>query len=141
MSEPDPSPAACKQPAVELYSRHVNPAFVKLLGLLGYGRLFTRARDVWVWDHQGRRYLDCLASFGAVNLGHNHPRLIERLRAFLGEDAFNLCHIGPTPHAAELAAELSRQLGEPLSVCLFSSSGAEAVEAGLKLARAATRRS
>jgi len=136
-----PAPvAASAHPAVRKYARHVNPAFVRLLGVLGYGRLFVRARDVWVWDHQGRRYLDCLAGFGAVNLGHNHPRLIERLRSFLTEEALNLCHVGPAPHAADLAEALARLTGGELSVCLFSSSGAEAVEAGLKLARAATRR-
>ena len=126
-------------PSVAQYSRHVNPAFVKLLGVYGYGRLFTRARDVWVWDSEERQYLDLLAGFGAVNLGHNPPRLIARMQRFLAEDAFNLNHIGPAPQAAALAAKLA-ELTAPLTVSLFSSSGGEAVEAGLKLARAATRR-
>jgi putrescine aminotransferase len=126
-------------PAVVQYARHVNPSFVKLLGVYGYGRLFTRARDVWVWDSDERRYLDFLAGFGAVNLGHNPPKLIERMQRFLAEDAFNLCHIGPAPQAAALAAKLA-ELAAPLTVSMFSSSGGEAVEAGLKLARAATKR-
>ena len=58
------------------YARHVDPAFVKLLGVLGYGRVFTRAEGAYVWDEQGRRYLDLLAGFGSVNIGHNHPRLL-----------------------------------------------------------------
>jgi putrescine aminotransferase len=122
---------------IDRYSRHVNPAFVKLLGTLGYGRLFVRARDVWLWDHQGRQYLDALAGFGSVNIGHNHPRLVERLKVFLAEEALNLSHTGPSAHTALLAEELAR-LADPLTVCLFANSGAEAVEAGLKLARAAT---
>jgi putrescine aminotransferase len=130
---------ASDHPAVAKYARHVNPAFVKLLGLFGYGRLFVRARDVWVWDHQGRQYLDFLAGFGSANVGHNHPRLTERLRTFLDEEALNLCHVGPSAHAAELAEALAK-LAESLTVCLFASSGGEAVEAGLKLARAATGR-
>jgi putrescine aminotransferase len=121
------------------YARHVNPSFVKLLGVYGYGRLFVRARDVWVWDERDRQYLDFLAGFGAVNLGHNHPRLTLRMQRFLAEDAFNLCHIGPSPQTAALAAKLA-ELASPLSISLFSSSGGEAVEAGLKLARAATKR-
>jgi putrescine aminotransferase len=131
---------ALAQPAVVDYAQHVNPAFVKVLGVLGYGRLFVKARDVWVWDHEGRRYLDFLAGYGAVNLGHNHPRLLERLRDFLGEESLNLCHIGPGPQAAALGRALAQRLGESLSVCLFSSSGGEAVDAAMKLARAATRR-
>ena len=123
------------------YARHVDPAFVKLLGVLGYGRVFTRAEGVFVWDDKGRRYLDLLAGFGSVNLGHNHPRLISRLRAFLDEQPLNLSHTGPSPHAARLAEALASAAGPPLEMTLFSNSGAEAVEAAIKAARAATRRS
>jgi putrescine aminotransferase len=133
--------AAAPSPTVERYARHVNPAFVKLLGVLGYGRVFTRARDVWLWDDQGRQYVDFLAGFGSVNLGHNHPRLLERLRRFLEEEALHFCHVGPTEHAAALAEALCARLDPPLEVALLASSGGEAVEAGLKLARAATGRS
>ena len=122
------------------YARHVNPAFVKLLGIFGYGRVFARAKDVWIWDTEGRRYLDLLAGYGAVNLGHNHPRLLERLTRFLGEDTLGFCHIGPPAPAAALAAALAERAGEALSACVFSTGGGEAVEAGLKLARLATGR-
>ena len=132
--------AAADHAAVIKYARHVNPALIRLLGIYGYGRLFVRARDVWVWDHNGCRYLDFLAGFGSVNIGHNHPRVAERLRQFLAEEAMNFCHVGPSAYAADLAEALARLLPEPLSVCLFSSSGAEAVEGGMKLARAATGR-
>jgi putrescine aminotransferase len=125
-------------PAVAQSARHVNPAFVELLNVLGYGRLYERALDVWMWDHAGNQYLDCLAGFGSVNLGHNHPRLAARLTSFLQAEAPNHFHIGPSPYMAELAAQLAH--GE-LEVTLFCNSGAEAVEAGLKLARAATGRS
>jgi putrescine aminotransferase len=128
-------------PGVRAYARHVNPAFVKLLGMFGYGRLFTRARDVWVWDHSGKRYLDLLAGFGAVNVGHNHPRLAERIQSFLASEPLNFVHVSPNLSEAELAAALYELAGDPLEVALFSSSGAEAVEAGLKLAMAATGRS
>jgi len=130
-------PSYRSHPAVAQYARHVNPAFVELLDLLGYGRLYERALDVWVWDHEGRRYLDCLAGFGTVNLGHNHPRLAARLGAFLQSETLNHFHIGPSPYMAELAAQLAT---DELEVALFCNSGAEAVEAGLKLARAATGR-
>ena len=58
---------------VAQYARHVDPAFVKLLGSLGYGRVFTRAEGACVWDEQGRRYLDLLAGFGSVNIGTTIP--------------------------------------------------------------------
>ncbi|UQA59775.1 aspartate aminotransferase family protein [Polyangium aurulentum] len=126
-------------PAVLRYAEHMNPAFVKLLGAFGYGRVFVGARQNRLWDHEGREYLDFLAGFGANNLGHNHPRLRERMRELLLDDVPNLVHAGPQVHAADLAFELTRRTG-PLTMCLFSCTGAEAVETGLKLARAATRR-
>lgn len=125
----------------ETYARHVNPPFVELLGVLGYGRIFTKAKDVSVWDDRGREYLDLLAGFGAVNLGHNHPRLNQRLKTFLDGDPFNLNHVGPAAPAAALGEKLASLLPKPLEISLFASSGAEGVEAGMKLARAATGRS
>jgi putrescine aminotransferase len=121
------------------WSQHLNPAFVRLLGVFGYGRVWTRAEDVWVWDDQGRRYLDALASFGATSLGHNHPRLVAAVRAHFDTNPLSLAHLGPSPHAAHLAAELARRFA-PLTVALFASGGAEAVEAAIKLAVAATGR-
>lgn len=126
-------------PVVEKYARHVNPSFIKLLGVLGYGRVFERALDVRVWDDQGREYLDFLAGFGSVNVGHNHPRLLKRLREFLEKQPMNLVHVGPCGPAADLAEALAA-LTPSLEIALFSSGGGEAVESALKLARAATGR-
>lgn len=122
------------------YARHVDPAFIKLLGTLGYGRVFTRALGSRVWDDQGRAYLDLLAGFGSANIGHNHPRLAARLRALLDEQPLNLSHTGPSPHSAALAEALAGAAGPPLTMSLFCTSGADAVEAAVKAARAATRR-
>ncbi|NHZ79659.1 aminotransferase class III-fold pyridoxal phosphate-dependent enzyme [Massilia sp. CCM 8695] len=130
-----------EHPVSQTYAKYINPSFIQLLGVLGYGRVFTRASDVWLWDSEGRRYLDCLAGFGSVNLGHNHPALIARLHQLLDEQVLHFCHTGPAAGAAALAEALAKRLAAPLEVSLFASSGAEAVEAGLKLARAATGRS
>jgi putrescine aminotransferase len=123
----------------ERYARHVDPAFVKLLGVLGYGRTFTRASGSWIEDESGRRYLDLLAGFGSVNLGHNHPRLVAHLRAFFDAEPLNLNHTGVSSLPA-LLAEQYAQTAPPLDAALFSNSGAEAVETAIKLARAATKR-
>src|SRR6185369_11269103 len=101
----------------------------------------VRAKGTSIWDDQGRQYLDLLAGFGAVNLGHNPEGLIERMVEFLRDDVLNLVHVGPQPHAAELARQLAQLVGPPLEITLLSNSGGEAVEAGMKLARAATGRS
>jgi putrescine aminotransferase len=127
-------------PVAARYARHVNPSFIKLLGVLGYGRVFTRAKDVWLWDDRGRRYLDFLAGFGSVNLGHNHPELLARIRRVLDQDVLAFSHVGPAPLAAALGEALAARLPPPLEVSLFSNGGGDAVEQALKLARAATRR-
>jgi putrescine aminotransferase len=128
-----------QHPAVERYAEHMNPAFVKLLGAWGYGRVFVRAKGTSIWDSEGREYLDFLAGYGAINLGHNPPRLLQTMRDFLSEDVLNVVHVGPQVHAADLAADLA-ELARPLSMALFANGGAEAVEAAIKLARAATGR-
>ena len=131
---------AIEHPSVQKYARHVNPTFVKLLGVMGYGRLLTKARGVWIWDHEGRRYLDCLAGFGAVSVGHNHPRMVTRMTRFLADNPINFLHIGPAGQLAELGARLSALTADPLDVIVPANTGAEAVEGGMKLARAATGR-
>ncbi|MBI4511413.1 MAG: aspartate aminotransferase family protein [Deltaproteobacteria bacterium] len=126
-------------PAAALYAEHVNPAFVRLLGTFGYGRVFVRARGVELWDTEERRYIDFLAGFGAASLGHNPPRLIARLNEALVQDLCHVMHIGPQALAGELGEALAQRL-PALPMALLSLSGGEAVEAAIKVARAATGR-
>jgi ornithine--oxo-acid transaminase len=87
----------------------------------------------WVTDVTGRKYLDCLAAYSAVNFGHGHPVLIEAAKAQLGRitltsRAFHNDQLGPFVTAlAELAGK---------DMVLPMNTGAEAVESGIKVARA-----
>lgn len=129
-----------EHPSVQRYARHVNPAFVKLLGAFAYGRVLVRGEGTRLWDDEGREYEDFLAGFGATSLGHNHPRLLSAVTEHFRELPANLVHVGPQVHAGDLADALAAH-GGPLSMCAFASSGGEAVEIALKLARGYTRRS
>lgn len=122
------------------YAAHVNPAFVKLLSVLGYGRVFVRAEGCQLWDVEGRSYLDALSGFGSVSLGHNPAVVRERLAEHLAASPPNLSHVGPSAFQADFAARLAGLLDPALSVTLFANSGGEAIEAALKLARLATGR-
>ncbi|MCE9576005.1 MAG: aminotransferase class III-fold pyridoxal phosphate-dependent enzyme [Deltaproteobacteria bacterium] len=133
MSEPD---AAVR----DQFARHVNPTFAKLLGVLGYGRVWVRAEGATLVDDAGVRYVDLLAGFGSMNLGHSHPELLRALAAALAASPVHVCHTGATPHEAAVAARLAAAAGPPFEIAMMSSTGAEAVEAAIKLARAATRR-
>ena len=91
-----------------------------------------RAEGVWVTDADGRRYLDMLSAYSALNFGHRHPRLVEAARrqldrVTLTSRAFDHDQFGP--FCAELADLAGMDLVLPMN------SGAEAVETGLKTAR------
>ena len=91
------------------------------------------AAGVWVVDVEGRRYLDCLAAYSAVNFGHGHPELIAAAKAQLDRvtltsRAFHNDQLGP--FATALAALARKDMVLPMNT------GAEAVESGIKVARA-----
>ncbi len=94
--------------------------------------VIERAAGAWVWDVEGNKYLDFLASYGAVNQGHNHPRivqaLVEQARTLaLTSRAFRNNRFGP--FCEKLAALSSYEK------VLMMNSGAEAVETAIKAAR------
>ncbi len=86
--------------------------------------VLTRGEGVWVWDVDGRRYLDCLSAYSAVNQGHCHPRILAALieqaaRLTLTSRAFRNDQLGPfyeelctlTGSHAGAADELGRRGG------------------------------
>jgi len=94
--------------------------------------VIERAEGVWVYDVEGKRYLDCLASYSAVNQGHCHPRIREALveqaaRVTLTSRAFRNAQL------PQLYKELHDLTGMEMS--LLMNSGAEAVETAVKTAR------
>ena len=64
----------------ELYRSYLNPGLVTMLELLDFDRRFVAARGAEVRDAAGNTYLDFLGGYGALNLGHNHPAVLEALR-------------------------------------------------------------
>ena len=93
----------------------------------------SHGEGAWVTDVEGRRYLDCLAAYSAVNFGHGHPKLLkaahEQLdRITLTSRAFHNDQLGP--FVTKLAALAGKDMVIPMNT------GAEAVESGIKLARA-----
>ncbi|MEU3711851.1 ornithine--oxo-acid transaminase [Streptomyces catenulae] len=92
----------------------------------------ARAEDVWVEDVEGRRYLDMLAGYSALNFGHRHPALTAAAHRQL--DALTLTSRAfHHDRLASFAAGLARLTG--LDMVLPMNTGAEAVESGIKLAR------
>jgi len=100
-----------------------------------YGRLpiaLSHGQGVWVWDTEGRRYLDGLGGIAVNTLGHNHPKLVPALQ----DQVAKLIHCSnyyEIPLQEALAAKLCEISG--LSGAFFCNSGLEANEAALKIAR------
>lgn len=94
--------------------------------------VFTEGRGSWLQDSQGHRYLDLVQGWAVNTLGHAPPEVARAL----GEQAGRLLHVGPGLHnapAVALADRLTQASG--LSRCFLASSGAEANEGAIKLAR------
>lgn len=95
--------------------------------------LFVRGRGVYLWDSQGKRYLDFLSGIGVNALGHNHPAVQSAIKRQAGR----LIHVSNLffhEYQAELAQMLTQISG--LDRAFFCNSGTEAWEGALKLARA-----
>ena len=118
-----------------------NPELRRLMRLCRLEHTFVQGDGVWLTDADGRRYLDAYAQYGAVALGHAAPEVAAAVRAAL--DARTPAMVQPY-----LAAQ-AEALGEALAAvapghprrCVLATSGAEAVEAALKLVRARSGRS
>lgn len=94
--------------------------------------VLERGEGPWVWDIEGRRYLDCLSSYSALSHGHRHPRVIGALEAqgqrlTLTSRAFHNDQLGP--FLEELCVYSGTDMALPMNT------GAEAVETALKAAR------
>src|ERR1700744_1574057 len=92
----------------------------------------SSAEGAWIIDIDGRRYLDCLAAYSAVNFGHRHPEIVATAHAQLDtvtlvSRAFHSDLLGP--FCSALAQLCGKDMVLPMN------SGAEAVESGLKVAR------
>jgi ornithine--oxo-acid transaminase len=127
--------------ALDLHARTINPQFVKLLRTIGFDRRWARAEGAYLWDADGNRYLDMLGGFGMFNVGRNNPRVREALVEALELERPGSVQLGVDSLPALLAEELLRKAPASVERVLFTSSGAESVEAAIKLGRAATRRS
>jgi ornithine--oxo-acid transaminase len=107
-------------------TRHTAPNYAPLPVTLVSGD------GAWVVDDDGRRYLDCLAAYSALNFGHRHPRLLGAARAQLERLTLTSRAFGNDqldPFCAELAELCGMEMVLPMNT------GAEAVETAIKAAR------
>jgi len=123
----------------EQYCAHVNPGLAALVKFMGFDAVEDSARGAIIRDTQGNEYIDCLGGFGALSLGHNHPKVVAAVRAQLDRMPLS-SKILLNPCQASLCQRLAEITPGDLQYSFICNSGAEAVEGALKLARVATGR-
>jgi 4-aminobutyrate aminotransferase/(S)-3-amino-2-methylpropionate transaminase len=100
-----------------------------------------RAKGSEVWDTEGRRYIDFVGGIGVQNVGHNHPRVIEAMHAQIDRTTHTAFQVIVYESYLRLAQRLSDLApGDGPKKAIFFSTGAEAVENAVKIARAHTGR-
>ncbi|MFW3146413.1 MAG: ornithine--oxo-acid transaminase [Thermoplasmatota archaeon] len=94
--------------------------------------VLSRAEGPWVWDVEGKRYMDCLSAYSAVNQGHRHPRIIKALK-----DQVDKLDLTSRAFHNDVMGRFLKKLCEyaGYEAALPMNTGAEAVETGIKLAR------
>ena len=133
-----PDPAA-KARALDEFATYLNPQKVRVMRAAGLDLIEAERSGPWVWDLDGRRFLDCFTSAGSFNVGRRHPRVVAAAKAALDRldhGNFLLC----SKQKADLAARLAQLAPGDLSCTMFGTGGGEAVDFALKLARGASQR-
>ena len=107
-----------------------------MMGVFGRPKtVLTRGEGCYVWDADGKCYLDLLAGIAVNALGHGHPALVDAV-CRQAESMIHVSNFFATPPQVELAERLLAVAGAPKgSAVFFANSGSEAVEAAIKLSR------
>ncbi len=121
------------------YRDHINPGLAKVMQFAGFADIEEFAEGCLVSTAGGTDYLDFLGGYGVFSLGHRHPKIVQAVHDQLDKMPLSTHNFFNEQQGA-LAAELARLAPGDLQYTFFSNSGAEAVEAALKFARAATGR-
>ncbi len=101
-----------------------------------------RAENAEIWDVEGRRYIDFAAGIAVLNTGHRHPKVIAAVKAQIDKFTHTCHQVVPYENYVHLAERLNALVpGKFAKKTIFVTTGAEAVENAIKIARAATGRS
>jgi acetylornithine/succinyldiaminopimelate/putrescine aminotransferase/acyl-CoA synthetase (AMP-forming)/AMP-acid ligase II/predicted amino acid dehydrogenase/acyl carrier protein len=122
------------------FRRAVNPELGRVLQQMKMDKTFVRGEGCYLFDGAGRRYLDFLAQYGALPFGFNPPAIWSALAAVRERAEPSFAQPSAPAAAGELARRLLAAAPPGLSYVTFANSGAEAVEAAIKLCRSTTGR-
>lgn len=122
------SPFNFAETVAQIAKKHLANHYERILD-----RVFIRAEGSWMYDSEGSKYLDFVSCYSALNIGHGHPKIRERLHEVVEDGLYALPQSLLNKWAPECARKICQITG--MDRVIFKNSGAEAVEAAMKIAR------
>jgi len=125
---------------MSLNDRHLNPQMGRILRTLGFDKVWVGGEGAHLIDGDGQRYLDLFGGYGVFAIGRNHPEAIAAVEQVMAARTANMPQLGVTLLSGVLAEQLLARAPGSVAAMVPANSGTEAVEAAIKIARAATSR-
>jgi ornithine--oxo-acid transaminase len=123
-----------------LNDRFLNPQMGRILRTLGFDKQWRGGEGAHLIDADGERYLDLFGGYGVFAIGRNHPEAVAAVQEVMAASTANLPQLGVTLLSGVLAEQLLQRAPDSVAAMVPANSGTEAVEAAIKIARAATGR-
>ena len=125
---------------MSLNERFLNPQMGRILRTLGFDKVWSGGEGAHLIDSDGERYLDLFGGYGVFAIGRNHPEAIAAIEEVMASRTGNLPQLGVTLLSGVLAEQLLERSPASVGAMVPANTGTEAVEAAIKIARAATGR-
>ncbi len=123
-----------------LNDRYLNPQMGRILRTLGFDKRWRGGEGAHLIDADGERYLDLFGGYGVFAIGRNHPEAIAAVQDAMSARTGNLPQLGVTLLSGVLAEQLLARAPGSVAAMVPANTGTEAVEAAIKISRAATGR-
>jgi ornithine--oxo-acid transaminase len=123
-----------------LNDAYLNPQIGRILRTLGFDKVWSGGEGAHLIDADGERYLDLFGGYGVFAIGRNHPQAIAAIEQVLAARTGNLPQLGVTLLSGVLAEQLLARAPGSVGAMVPANTGTEAVEASIKISRAATGR-
>jgi ornithine--oxo-acid transaminase len=125
---------------MSLNERFLNPQMGRILRTLGFEKVWKGGEGAHLIDADGERYLDLFGGYGVFAIGRNHPEAVAAVEQVMAARTGNLPQLGVTLLSGVLAEQLLKRSPASVGAMVPANTGTEAVEAAIKIARAATGR-
>jgi ornithine--oxo-acid transaminase len=125
---------------MSLNERFLNPQMGRVLRTLGFHKRWTGGEGAHLIDSDGERYLDLFGGYGVFAIGRNHPQAIAAVEEVMAARTGNLPQLGVTLLSGVLVEQLLARSPSSVAAMVPANTGTEAVEAAIKISRAATGR-